>query len=328
MRLRTLTIWKKLKPLWLGIALWACISIGMMLLWGYSILDFRGGLPDVEIASSQTIPTEKAHSVKRIDIHAEGVRVEIGSSYDIKDIKLQLYGSDYVNQKASWKLEEDGALQIRLDTYPVIANAYGARNEDALVLRILLPAKSYDVIQIHGKRLNTALYQCRGKQLLVDTAYGEIALHKANFQRASLKSDTSDISVQQSRVHYLQINTLSGDTFLFDNQLRYWNYESISGNLKVLTNKINGIWELSSERGTLYVGTRKWHQNLLMQLSSESGTIYASSNKKPWKETIPEALALSEDTHELILLEGRGENQLCMSTSSGDITVETVKYAR
>jgi len=323
-RLRTLTIWRKLKPLWLGIFGWACISVAMMVLWGYSIMDFRGGLPDAAIASSQTIEISKKHPVKTIDIHAEGVAVEIGSSYDIKDIQIQLYGPDYVNQKASWVLDEAGALTIRLDPYPVIANAYGYRYEDTLVMRILLPTKSYDAITIHGKRLNTALYQCKAKQLTVQTAYGDIQLHRTDIQRAQLESETADVTVERSRVQHLEIQNASGDTRLFDNRLGYIRYCSTSGAFEAFTDKIKGIWELSSDRGDIYVGTRKWHENLLLQLGSETGTVTANSKEKPWKETIPEALS----AHELILLEGRGENMLCIATGSGDITLDTVKYAR
>lgn len=324
MRLRTLTLWKKLKPLWLGIFGWACISVVMMVLWGYSILDFRGGLPDVEIAASQRIEIDKKHPVKTIDIHAEGVAVEIGSSYDIKDIQIQLYGEDYINQKASWQFGENGDLTIRLDPYPVIANAYGYRAKDTLVMRILLPTKSYDAITVHGKRLNTALYQCKAKQLTVHTVYGSILLHQADFQRAQLVSDTSDISVRESRVYQLDIQNASGDTSLFDNELHHIRYTGGSGNFDALTNKINGIWELSSDRGDMHVGTRKWHENLLLQLYSEEGRIQASSKEKPWKETIPEALT----AHSLILLEGRGENMLCATSHSGDIVLDTVRFAR
>ena len=324
MRLRTLTLWKKGKPIWLGILGWACISIVMLLLWGYSVLDFHGGLPDVEIASSQTIALDKKNPVKTIDIHAEGAKVEIGSSYDMKDIQVQLYGRDYINQKASWQLDEHGALAIRLDPYPVIANAYGHRAEDTLVLRILLPTKSYDAIDIHGKRLNVALYQCKGKQLSVNTAYGAIALHKTEFQRASLFGDTSDITVERSRVHHLEIATSSGDTRLFDNQLRYIRYTGGSGRFEAFTDKINGIWELESDSGDIYVGTRKWHQNLLLQLESKKGVVLASGDKDPWAETIPEALT----EHGLMLLEGRGENMLCAASESGDIVLETVKFVR
>ncbi len=324
MRLRTLTIWRKLKPVWLGVFAWACISVVMMVLWGYSIMDFRGGLPDVDVKSSQTIQVEKEKSIRTIDIQAEGVKIEIGSSYDIKDIQLQLYGTDYVNQKASWQLSDSGDLSIRLDTYPVIANAYGYRYDDTLVLRVLLPTKSYDAITIHGKRLNAALYQCKGKQLTVDVAYGDISLYKSDFQRAALRSDTSDISVERSRVQFLDIDNISGDTRLFDNQLKYCRHKSISGDFETLTNKIKGIWELSSVEGDLYVGTRKWHDNLFLQLYSEDGIVTASANRKPWEETIPAALT----EHRLILLEGRGEHMLCADTKSGNITVETVKYAR
>ena len=324
MRLRTLTLWKKGKPIWLGILGWACISIVMLLLWGYSVLDFHGGLPNVEIAASQTIKIDKKNPVKTIDIYAEGAKVEIGSSYDIKDIQVQLYGRDYINQKVSWQLNDNGDLRIQLDAYPVIANAYGHRAEDTLVMRILLPTKSYDTIDIHGKRLNVALYQCKGKQLSVDTAYGAIALYKTEFQRASLFGDTSNITVERSRVHHLEIQTSSGDTRLFDNQLRYIRYTGGSGRFEAFTDKINGIWELGSDSGDIYVGTRKWHQNLLLQLESKEGVVLASAETEPWAETIPKALA----EHELILLEGRGENMLCADTESGNITLETVKYAR
>ena len=324
MRLRTLTLWKKGKPLWFGILGWACISVAMLFLWGYSIMDFRGGLPAVEIASSQTIEIEKAHPVKTIDVQAEGIRVEIGSSYDIKDIQIQLYGRDYINQKASWQLNDNGDLHIWLDTYPVIANAHGHWAEDTLVMRILLPTKSYDAVTIHGKRLNTVLYQCKGKQLSVETAYGTIALYKADFQRAVLATATSDIAVERSRVHHLALQTDSGDVRLFDNTLRYIESMSVSGDLEVFTNKIKGIWDLSSDSGDIYVGIRKWHQNLLLQLESEDGIVRASANTKPWEETIPEVLA----EHRLILLEGRGEHMLCVTTEFGNITLETVKYAR
>ncbi|MBQ2837489.1 MAG: DUF4097 family beta strand repeat protein [Peptococcaceae bacterium] len=324
MRLRTLTIWRKFKPVWLGIAGWAVISIVMMVLWGYSIMDFRGGLPNVEVASCQTIEIDKKHPVKTIDIRAEGVAVELGSSYDIKEIQIQLYGKDYINQKASWVLSEAGELQIRMDTYPVIANAYGYRAEDGLTMRILLPTKSYDAITIQGKRLNTALYQCKAKQLTVNTAYGSIALNNTDFQRAALSSETAGIHVERSRIHHLEIHNDSGDTVLFDNQLRYIRYFGDSGSLNALTDKIKGIWELSSDEGNIYIGTRKWHNNLLLQLSSDEGTVKAFSKTKPWKETISEALT----EHELILLEGRGEHMLCADSQSGNITLDTVKFAR
>ena len=154
--------------------------------------------------------------------------------------------------------------------------------------------------------------------------YGSIALQKTDFQRAELLSNTSDIAIERSRIHNLRIENLSGDTYLLDNQLRYWNYHSLSGDLEVLTNKLDGIWELSGGNGDIHVGTRKWHQNLLLQLHSEEGTVTASSSKKPWKETIPETLT----ERELILMEGRGENMLCVTTESGDIRLDTVKYAR
>lgn len=321
MRLRTLRIWKRLKPLWLLLLGWAVFSAVLLALVGYHLFDWRGGLPKVEAASSQTIDVE---DVRAVEIYAEGATVEVGSSYDIRQIQVQLYGTGYVNQQAAWQMDEDGRLTIRLDRYPITANAYGSRYEDELTMRILLPKKSYDAIAVKGDRLHAAFYQCKGKQLTADVAYGTIALHKADLQKADLYSNTSAIEIQRSRIQYLNIENLHGDTDLLDNRLRYWRYDSKSGDLNALAGKIQGVWELHSRWGDIHVGTKKWHTNLLLDLHSDTGTVTASSKKKPWKKTIPAALS----EHGLLLLEGRGENMLLIDSEEGDITLDTVKFAQ
>ena len=156
-------------------------------------------------------------------------------------------------------------IRDRLDAYPVIANAHGHRYADNLTMRILLPKKSYDEISISGDRLNAAFYQCKGKQLTADVAYGSIVLQRADLQKALLISNTSDIDISRSRIHYLNINNQYGNTALLANKLRYCNYHSVAGDLDVQTRKLNGIWELSSERGDIHVGTKKWYQTTLGQ---------------------------------------------------------------
>lgn len=324
MRLRTLRMWKFFKPAAFLLIGWAVFSALMLFLLGYNLMDHRGGLPKVEIAASQTIDVDEISDVKIIDIFAEGASVEVAASPDIKEIQLQLYGPGYMKQRTSWQMEDDGRLILKLDRYPIVANAHGTRYEDELTMRVLLPKRSYNEINVSGDRMNAAFYQCRGKQLNADVAYGSIYVYKADIQRANLISDTSDISIERSRIHYLNIENQSGDTSLLDNDLRYWNYYSKSGDLEALTSKILGVWELESQRGDIHVGTRKWqYTNLLLDLHSDEGTVAASSKKKPWKKTIPEALT----EHDLLLMEGHGENMLYINSVSGDITLDTVKFA-
>lgn len=320
MRLRTLRIWKKGKPLWLMLIGWAVFGALFLLLLGYNLFDWRGGLPKVAVAYSETISAE---DVQAVEIHAEGVTVEVASSYDVGKIKVQLYGDGYVNQRVAWQQDETGRLLLKLDRYPITANAYGSRYEDNLVLRVLLPKKSYDELAIYGDRLHSAFYQCKGKQLTADVSYGSIALYKADLQKADLQSNTSELTIARSRVHYLNIENQEGDTSLLDNDFRYWRYHSKSGDLEALTSKIKGIWELSSEWGDIHVGTKKWTDNLLLDLHTDKGVIAASSKKKPWKKTIPAALT----KHDLLLLEGQGENILSVTSEEGNITLDTVKFA-
>ena len=324
MRLKTLRTWKLFKPAVLLLAGWAVFSAVMLYLFGSFLFDFRGGLPEADIAASQTIDADTAETVKTIGIFAEGASVEVASAVDAKEIEIQLYGPGYMQQRATWDVDSAGHLTLKLDRYPITANAYGTRYEDELTMRVLLPKRSYDAISISGDRMNAASYQCRSKEITADVAYGSIYVHKADLQRMNLISDTSDISIERSRIHYLNIANQSGNTSLLDNKLKYWNYYSKSGNLDALTSKITGVWELKSQRGDIHVGTRKWqHTNLLLDLHTDKGTITASSKKKPWKKTISEALT----EHDLLLLEGRGENMLYIDSREGDIVLDTVKFA-
>jgi hypothetical protein len=215
-------------------------------------------------------------------------------------------------------LDDNGKLTIKLDRYPITANAYGSRYEDELTMRILLPKKSYDAIAITGDRLHAAFYQCKGKQLTANVAYGSILLQKADLQKADLLSNTSEITVQRSRISYLDIENQAGDTKLLQNQLRYWKYTSRWGNLDAQTQKISGIWELNSRWGNIHIDTKKWHNNLLLDLHSDKGIITASSKQKPWKKTIPRTLT----AHDLLLLEGHGDNILYVRSEEGNISIE------
>ncbi len=324
MRLKTLRMWKLFKPAVFLLIGWAVFSALMLYLFGSHLFDFRGGLPEADIAASEIIDIDETKQVKSVEILAEGASVEVASAVDAKEIEIQLYGPGYMYQRTAWELDDTGHLTVKLDRYPITANAYGSRYEDELTMRVILPKQSYDAITVSGDRMNAAFYQCRSKEITADVAYGSIYVHKADLQRMNLISDTSDISIERSRIHYLNIENNAGDTHLLDNNLQYWNYYSKSGNLDALTSKITGVWELKSQRGDIHVGTRKWqHTNLLLDLHTDKGTITASSKKKPWKKTIPEALT----EHDLLLLEGRGENMLYVNSQSGDITLDTVKFA-
>ena len=321
MRLRTLRIWKRLKPLWLLLAGWAVVSAVMLLLWGNFMLDLRAGLPKVDVATSRTVDAEE---VQEVHILAEGATVEVGSSYDVREITVQLYGPGYVNQNASWTMDENGALTIQLDRYPVLGNAYGGRYEDDLTMRVLLPKKSYRELSVAGKRLHAAFYGCKAMQMTADVAYGSILVQKADAQRAKMTANTSDVDIIRSRIHQLAVDNRSGNTTLYDNRVRVWNYASQSGSLEVLTGRLDGIWELASEDGDIHVGTRRWNRNLMLDLHTDAGTLDVQCKKKPWKKTIPAAMT----GQNLQLLEGRGEHMLVIDSKTGDIRVDTIRLAQ
>ena len=48
MRLRTLRIWKKGKPVWISLLVWAAISVVMLVWIGSSLMDYRGNLPKIQ----------------------------------------------------------------------------------------------------------------------------------------------------------------------------------------------------------------------------------------------------------------------------------------
>lgn len=318
MRLRTLRIWKRWKPLWLLLIGWGVFSILLLLLWGYSLLDWHGGLPDADILNSQTI-TEK--NVKKVIVQAEGVKLEVGSSYDIKTIKTQLYGTGYINQRVVWNLEDDGTLYISLAEYPITANAYGDMYQDNLILRVLLPKKDYDMLQFSGNRVQLVLKQCTAKQLIAKIRNGSMVVRNVSAQKASFYSNTSNLDLQRNKIHYLTIDNEEGNTIVSDNELQYWKYYSLNGNLNLWAKTIKGIWELNSRWGDIHVGIRKQNHNLFMSLHSEETDIVVTSRKKKWQKRIAETL--DKDTYEL--LEGGGKNMLLVTTKSGKIILNDEK---
>ena len=48
-------------------------------------------------------------------------------------------------------------------------------------MRVILPKRSYDAITVSGDRMNAAFYQCRGKEINADVAYGSIYVYKADY---------------------------------------------------------------------------------------------------------------------------------------------------
>ncbi|MBR2009675.1 MAG: hypothetical protein IJ936_06085 [Peptococcaceae bacterium] len=72
MRLKTLRMWKYFKPVAFLVAGWAVCSAVMLVLFSYHLFDFRGGLPEVEIAASQTVAVDEIEDIKSVEIFAEG----------------------------------------------------------------------------------------------------------------------------------------------------------------------------------------------------------------------------------------------------------------
>ena len=68
--------------------------------------------------ASQSITAIKA-SLFSISARYAAAHTSPPSSYDIREIKVQLYGSGYVNQHAVWQQDEKGRLVIKLAQYPV-----------------------------------------------------------------------------------------------------------------------------------------------------------------------------------------------------------------
>lgn len=327
MRIRTISIWKRLKPLWLFLIGWAVCSVIMMGIFGYRLQDVRAGLPKEEIKSVQEIATEE--TIRQIVIETNGIGLEVAASSDIRKPVIQLYGSGYINQRATWQMDDGGILHIALDPYPVTANVYGARGEqDALVMRVLMPKQSYDNLQIKGSRLNALVYRFRGKQLQMDVTHGSATIQFSRFQTGDLWAKDADLTLERSRIRYLNTAVDTGKTYCMGNELPVWKHTGGTGSVEVLTKNLCAVWDLQTVAGDISIGTKQWSQgllsyNLLLELRSEKGMVTASSNKKYWKKHL--AKVISEK--ELIMLEGFGDNILKVKTEQGNIELCTVKFA-
>ena len=80
MRLKTLRMWKLFKPAVFLLTGWAVFSALMLCLFASHLFDFRGGLPEADIAASQSVDKEHTKAVKTIELFAEGASVEVASA--------------------------------------------------------------------------------------------------------------------------------------------------------------------------------------------------------------------------------------------------------
>lgn len=318
MRIRTLRIWKKGKPVWLFLLGWALCSALFLFALGQSLLDPRGGLPKIDPAYAISLSMD---GITCIDVQGEGIRVEISESYHVKELKAQIYGEGYEGQRIIWKETSDGTLKIGLAQYPVTANAYGLHVSPEVVLRLVIPKQFEPDLQIHGTWLEAELHHLKAQQVGVDVLHGEVVIKDAIVQQLQISSQNGAISLMDSSIGYFTVENQEGDTCLRNNRLQYYRYNSLFGNLTIWSKQIQGIWELDSRWGEITIGTKKIPRHLSIDAKTEKGLFRIDYDEKSWKAFLKQHM----QEHSIKGVLGNGEQMLLMYSETGNITLEQVK---
>ena len=278
-RLRTLRWWKKYKLVWLALLGWTIMGAAALFFLGYNVLDLRGGLPKIEPLYEEKV---ELAAVEEIVVQAEGVRLEMAESYHVRDLTIQLYGADYQGQEVAYQ-EDEGKLYLYYQPYPITANAYGYHQEPEVVLRLLFPADQYRLITVQGNWLVGEFRQMATELLDLQIAHGSIFVVDSTLDRLQIATTDSEVNLQDNQIIQFKLDNLAGESILYNNEITYWLYNSLWGNLDSWSKKIKGNWQLSCRWGDISLATKKQPDNLLLDIWSKRGVIEVGYDKDAWK---------------------------------------------
>lgn len=313
MRLRTLTIWHKFKKLWLALLGWLVASVVMMAFLGWMVQDYNGGFARIS-PSYQTVL--EADSAKRLEISAQGVRLEIAGSVDNKKVRAYLYGADYAGQTVRLYQQEE-TVYIHLAEFPVAADNFGYPGGEELTLRVIVPKQDYEKIIVTAKRTEAVVQNLRSDMLKVQLDSGSLHLDKLDHKQAMLDITTAQVTLDDVSIHDLTLANKSGDTMISRSKLRHFQYQGGSGDLQVRQKNIKGIWQLQSVSGNIIIQTNRTPYDLLCQLHSARGNVQVDYQKYDWPELLASHLAKG-DFHACI---GEGRQMLFAEADRGNITI-------
>ena len=317
MRLRTLRWWKKYKLVWLALLGWTVMGAAAVFLLGYNVLDLRGGLPKVEALYEEKVTLQ---DVAEIVVEAEGIRLEMAESYHVRDLTIQLYGEDYGGQSVAYQ-EQDGKLHVYYQPYPITANAYGYHQTPKIVLRLLFPSEQYRQITVKGNWLAGEFRQIETELLDLQIAHGSILLEESSLDRLQIETTDSTVNLQDNKIIQFKLDNLAGESILYGNEIDYWLYDTLWGNLDVWSKNIKGNWQLHGRWGDIMVATKKQPNNLLLDVWSKKGVVEVGYNKDAWEDIMTNSW---QDGH-LQAKIGQGHNILMIENNEGKINLSRDK---
>lgn len=313
MRLRTLTIWHKFKKLWLTLLGWLVLSVLMIAVLAWSVVDQNGGLGRIQPAYQTEIKGEDA---ERLEIQASGVRLEIAGSVDANKVRAYLYGPGYAGQEVRLYQRGD-TIYAHLAQDPPIAGNFGYDGVEELTMRVIVPKRSYEAIAVEAERAQVRLTNLRSDFLTLDLTDGSAQLDRLDLKQAQAVSGSAQIAIKDVSINDLTLTNQSGDTTVSRSQLRHWHYDGGSGDLLVEQKNVKGVWQLETASGDIHVQTTRTPYDLLCQLESIRGSVAVEYEKYGWDELLAERLE-EKNVQGCI---GEGRQMLLVKTDKGNITV-------
>lgn len=106
-----------------------------------------------------------------------------------------------------------------------------------LTLKVFIPEKLYDSVQINGVSTDISIQNIAAKSLTIETVSGDIDGEVLRFNRGKLKSVSGDVRLEEIEGE-VEVNLESGDVSLFMNDLtKSVKVKTISGDIEVVSSK-------------------------------------------------------------------------------------------
>ena len=264
-----------------------------------SLLTFKSKMTGIEVSETKTVQG----NFSNIDVNTNSSRIEILPTKD-STATAELSGEVGKGEKFTFDVDvKHDTLQVRLKNKQMKLIHLDFYSTSPLSLKVYLPEKEYDSIQIKNNNGRVQVEKLEAEELIVDIDNGRIELSEIN--GSSVRAESAN-----GRVDAKNIKGASFTTRLYNGRINLENVEgkilgqTSNGRISLITDSLDRPIDLGTDNGRIEIQSAKEPENAAFDIRVGNGKVkvFDEPNRK-------EAVF------------GKGENLIKLSTANGNVTV-------
>ncbi|MDX8365408.1 DUF4097 family beta strand repeat-containing protein [Cytobacillus sp. IB215665] len=185
---------------------------------------------------------------------------------------------------------------------------------DLSILKITAPKKHFDSIVIDTSSADLDIEDISASTVTLKSHSGDINAKRILVNHTfSIETSSGDIDMMNTKSNTLNINSSSGDIRAQHLSSKLTNAKTSSGDIKILTEKLNGKTTVDSNSGDVSIITEDQPESLKVDFKGSSGETNIKLQGLTYEKNKRNAVVGTI---------GSGEHELIVRTSSGDFSLK------